>query len=176
MQSPKLFDQWVSQAYIPDGTRFPGLFVYNSFIRYCDGRFKKLPRKVFYGWFRSQFGGNIEEGKDGKGLWFLVGAKHDIPENKISEFEFRENTCAEFVRWFNDTHPSIMYERMHANSLRDDFFSIYAPNGYVYIAGKGMFITKQRFNSWMRIGCKYVKSIKGMVEGRDTQGKWLILI
>lgn len=176
MEAPKLFDEWVNQAYIPDGTRFPGLFVYKSFIRYCDGRFGKLPRKVFYNWLRSKFAGNIDEGKGNQGLWFLIGTKKEIAKNKISEYDFRINTCDEFVRWFMDYHPSIMYERVHADDLREDFFKTYAPEGYVFIKGTGLIITKQRFNTWMAVGSKFLPESRGLVTGRDGKGKWMILI
>jgi hypothetical protein len=176
MQTPSLFNSWADQAYIPEGTKFPALFMYNSFIRYCDGRFNKLPRKVFYSWLRTRFGESMSEGKDSKGLWLMIGDKQDLGNNKISEYDFRVHTCDEFVRWFTDTHADIMYEKVRANDVRNDFFRIYANDGNIFKSGKGIYVTKQRFNSWMDIGSKFLTSSKGLLQGRDGKGKWLILI
>jgi hypothetical protein len=167
MVVPKKFNDWKEDAYLPLGSKIRAYHMYRNFVDSCNGSFKQLPKKFFYDWVRSEFDG-VREGRDERGLWFMIGDKVVGVDQKINRYQLRAMTCKEFVEWLDNRYDSMLYSKVHSSMIKDEFIGFLGKSGE-----RTSFMTKQLFNKWLKMG---VNSKGGsMIDGRDSIGKYIII-
>ena len=160
---PRKFFEWQKVMIFRPGVKIRACHMYRDFVQSCNGSFRHLSRSVFYDWVRISFK-ELEEGKDARGLWFVIGQRQDDNES-ISRAFLSRYTCDEFMAWFDSKFDSLVYSRFSTSDMRADFIKSFEFSEYL--------VTKQKFNRWLELATKY----KGFVleKGRDARGVYAII-
>lgn len=165
------FVRWRDSTSLPVGSKIRGLVIYKNFVN--SSGFRKIPKKVFYDWMR--FGiDDITEGKDARGIWFMID-KPNMDGERISHFAFLSETCLQFVDWFSSVKDEISYTKISSSDLRDKFLGeICDGRDSVDVGDKSIYLSKQKFNKWVGLGAN--RFGMQILTGRDASGKWTMLM
>jgi hypothetical protein len=160
--TPKIFDDWVKQVYIPRGVGVRPSKLLLQFKQFASPRFQKLSRVDFYDWVRESLS-PIEE-KDFGGIVFYFGQKGEKPK-EVSWQMLIDCTHPAFASWFNRNKEEFLYGTQVAKYLHEMFVSEY-PNVGVEMGS----LSKQRFNEWLRWACLHYTG-RPVTEGRNHLGR-----
>jgi hypothetical protein len=172
MVVPNKFIKWRDSTNLPIGSKIRGLLIYKNFIASCDGSFYKLPKGVFYSWVRDNVEG-IKEGKDARGIWFIIGDQIDT--ESINSFDFINKTCSHFSDWFEKNYEGFMHNKLSTTELRTQFLNDACNGGdSIEKIDRNVYLTKQMFNKWLVLGANRFN--RQFIIGRDSHGKWIIIM
>ncbi len=171
MVVPKKFIEWRDNAYFPYGSKIRGLAIYKNFVGSCNGSFKHLPKRLFYSWVRDNIN-DIRDGKDARGIWFMIG--DEKISDTITPSSFIHYTCVEFSEWFSKNYDSFLFSKLSSAGLRQQFLDDMCDGREsIVVNGKNVHLTKQQFNKWLEHGAK--RFDLQILSGRDGLGRWVII-
>ena len=174
--------EWLDKIQLPVGERVLCARMLESFLHSPQGVRKYYSKKYFNNMLREYAMENkygVFEGSSTSGKYMVFHSDGSElmsgrPIKKITAERLVMDTCDEFFKWMNNVPSG---DRIRPKVLRKQFINE-ALMGRMYYEAIGRIsipVTSQLFGKWL-LSLNYFRHGRPAVEGRDSQGKWLILI
>lgn len=172
--------EWLDKLDLPLGERILTASLLASFLNSPLGLRKDYSRQHFNNMLREYAkdkGYQIKESNStfGKYMVFsLDGVSGSEPLKKITTERLIHDTSLEFFEWSNNIPSG---ERVRAKVLKSKFADdkLGGLPYYNHGSSKNYYLTPQLFYKWLS-KLNYYRNGRAPIEGRDSQGRWLILI
>lgn len=172
--------EWLDKLELPLGERVLTASLLSSFLNsplglrkdYSKQHFNKMLRE-----YAKDKGYQIKEMNStfGKYMVFYNGDMDESsPLKKISVERFIHETSVDFFEWSQNIPSG---ERIRAKKVKNKFADEKLDGLHYYTAAnkRNYYLTAQLFYKWLT-KLNYFRNGRPPAEGRDSQGKWLILI
>lgn len=172
--------EWLDKLELPLGERVLTATLLSSFLNSPLGSKKDYSKQHFNNMLREyakQKGYQIQESNStfGKYMVFTTdGVDESLPLKKMSTERLIHETSLAFFEWANNIPSG---ERIRAKKFKTKFADEKL-NGIPYFSignNKSYYLTPQLFYKWLN-KLNYHRNGRAPIEGRDSQGRWLILI
>lgn len=172
--------EWLDKVQLPMGERVLTGRLRESFLASPLGSRKDYSKQHFNNMLKEyakDMGYNISDGSSYMGKYFIFGSDKIVTSSHITMERLIHDTCGDFFDWAI-VDKTIEYGDRIIPKLMMDKFVNDKLGGYLYYADKSnktLLLTPQLFCKWM-VRLNYYVNGRGPIEGRNGQGKWLILI
>jgi hypothetical protein len=173
--------EWLDKIQLPVGERVLCARMLESFLDSPKGVRKFYSKQQFNNMMREYAhdnGYSVFEGNSTSGKYMVFHVDGEMssgaPIKKITADRLVMDTCDEFYVWMKNIPSG---ERVRPKVLKKLFVNE-ALRGRMYYEVSGrrsLPVTSQLFGKWL-LSLNYFRHGRPAVEGRDSQGKWLILI
>ena len=172
--------EWLDKIELPVGERVLTAGLLASFLASPQGARKDYSKQHFNNMLREyaiELGYQVKEANSTSGKYMVFskdGQGEALPLSKISVERFVHETNDLFLEWSGCVPGG---ERIRPKKLKVKFVEDKL-DGYLYYKdniGRSRMMTPQLFSKWLE-RLNYFRNGRAPVEGRDGQGKWLILI
>jgi hypothetical protein len=172
--------EWLDKIELPLGERVLTAKLLDSFLSSPLGAKKDYSKQHFNNMLReyvAERGYQIKELNSTFGKYMVFskdGVDESLPLKKISPERLVLETSDMFFEWAENIPSG---ERIRAKKIKAKFADDKL-GGYLYYtngSGKNYYLTPQLFYKWL-VKLNYYRNGRAPIEGRDSQGRWLILI
>lgn len=172
--------EWLDKVQLPVGERVLTGRLRESFLASPLGAKKDYSKQQFNNMLKEyakDMGYGISQGASYMGKYFVFNSDKDVKSTHISMERLVHDTCGSFFDWAVAEKMVEYGERLSPKILMAKFVNEKL-GGYLYYAdnnGRTSLLTPQLFCKWL-VRLNYYVNGRGPVEGRNGQGKWLVLI
>lgn len=172
--------EWLDKVQLPVGERVLTKRLLDSFLASPLGSRKDYSRQYFNSMLKqyaNDLGWSVTDGCSYMGKYMVFNGERLVESKHISADRLIHDTCGDFYDWAVAGKKVEYGDRVRPKELMKRFIDEQL-DGYDFYTNnskKTIQLTTQEFGKWL-VRLNYFTNGRPPVEGRNGQGKWLILI